>query len=76
MGNIWTDQPHDAEGIDLLTVILDGGKHALHIQASDIGGGIMNYAGTVGGLLESKTFIDHDLEQLLKTVSAYISREL
>lgn len=76
MSNIWATQPNEAEGTNLLLVILDGGKTALQIQETDVGGGIINYAATVGGLLEQETFISDDLAQLLKTVSTYITREL
>ena len=71
MSNIWTDQPREADGTVLLHIYVGNG-YALQIQSQDIGGGIMNFSATVGNLFGSQTFIDNDLEQLLKTASAHV----
>lgn len=73
MGNVWTDQPLDAEGSNLIHLYIGDG-YALQIQQVEIGAGIVNYSVTVGNLFGSKTFIDAELPELLKTVNAYITR--
>ncbi len=72
MANTWTDQPLEADGNTLMHIYVADG-YALQIQARNIGGAMMNYSATVGNLFESKTFIDSDLEELLKTAHAYIA---
>ena len=75
MSNVWTDQPHEAEGNTVLHVALANG-YAIHVQSVDIGGGIENYAVTVGHLFGSKTFINSDATTALRQAHNYITREL
>ncbi len=70
MTNLWTDQPHDADGDTLLVVNLGEGK-VLQIQAvSGPGEGL--YSATVGNLFGAQTLIGSDLAVLLKDINRTI----
>ena len=74
MSNIWVDQPREAEGQTLLHIEIRPGV-ALPVQFVDIGGGIVNYSATVGGLFTSKTFVDTDLAGVLRQAHRLVHRE-
>ncbi len=65
MSNVWADQPLEAEGDTILHIGV-GPTSALQIQVTNIGAGLTTYAATIGGLFGSQTFIDTDLEIVLK----------
>ncbi len=70
MSNLWTDQPHDADGDTLLVVNLGDAK-VLQIQ-SVTGPGEGLYSGTVGNLFGSKTIVGSDLAVLLRDINRQI----
>ena len=72
MSNIWVDQPREAEGTTLLHISI-GRNSALQVQVVNVGGGIVNYAATVGGLFGSKTFVDTSLESVLQQANRLVN---
>ena len=74
MSNIWVDQPREAEGETILHISI-GPTAALQVQIVNIGGGIVNYAVTIGGLFGSTTFVDTDLPAALRQAHTLIRKD-